>query len=109
MTAVFVHGVPETALLWDGVRARLDVDSVAVALPGFGNPRPPGFAATKDAYAHWLADEIRRIGPPVDLVGHDWAALLTLWWPTWPACSTPARFGTRGHRSCRRPSTASSE
>ena len=78
MVAVFVHGVPETSAIWDGVRAHVDRDSVAVSLPGFANPRPAGFAATKDAYAEWLADELGRVDGPIDLVGHDWGALLVL-------------------------------
>jgi pimeloyl-ACP methyl ester carboxylesterase len=78
MTVVFVHGVPETSRIWDGLRKRLPNDSIALALPGFGNPRPPGFTATKDAYAAWLTDALSRLEGPIDLVGHDWGALLTL-------------------------------
>jgi pimeloyl-ACP methyl ester carboxylesterase len=78
MPAVFVHGVPETAALWDGVRSRIDGDSVALALPGFGNPRPDGFGSTKDEYAAWLLEQLRGIDGPIDLVGHDWGALLTI-------------------------------
>jgi pimeloyl-ACP methyl ester carboxylesterase len=78
MPAVFVHGVPETSRIWDAARSCLASDSVALALPGFGNPRPPGFTATKDAYAEWLADALMQIAEPVDLVGHDWGALLTM-------------------------------
>jgi pimeloyl-ACP methyl ester carboxylesterase len=78
MTAVFVHGVPETSRIWDGLRRRVDRHSVALALPGFGNPRPAGFGATKDEYAQWLADSLNELGGPIDLVGHDWGALLTL-------------------------------
>jgi pimeloyl-ACP methyl ester carboxylesterase len=78
MTAVFVHGVPETSQIWDGVRAVLDVDSVALSMPGFGCPRPDGFTATKDAYAQWLADALDEVAGPIDLVGHDWGALLTM-------------------------------
>ncbi|WP_454195253.1 alpha/beta fold hydrolase [Nocardia sp. Marseille-Q1738] len=77
MTVVFVHGVPEMASLWDGLRAHLDNDSMALSLPGFGSARPESFAATKDEYADWLAAELRRIPGPIDLVGHDWGALLT--------------------------------
>ena len=58
MTVVFVHGVPETGAVWQGVRAHLDGDTIAVDLPGFGTPRPAGFGATKDEYARWLL--IRR-------------------------------------------------
>lgn len=75
---VFVHGVPETAAYWDALRAKIDEPTMAVALPGFGNPRPDGFGATKDDYAEWLMAELIAIGEPVDLVGHDWGAGLTI-------------------------------
>lgn len=74
---VFLHGVPETAAIWDGVRSRLGGDSMALALPGFGCPRPEGFASTKDEYVAWVVEELDGIGEPVDLVGHDWGAGLT--------------------------------
>jgi pimeloyl-ACP methyl ester carboxylesterase len=74
---VFVHGVPETAALWDRLRAQLDEASVALSLPGFGCPRPSGFGATKDDYVSWLLGELDRIDEPIDLVGHDWGAGLT--------------------------------
>lgn len=74
---VFVHGVPETEQLWDKVRAEISEPSTAVSLPGFGNPRPDGFTATKEAYSDWLASELEKIGEPVDLVGHDWGAGFT--------------------------------
>ncbi len=69
---VLLHGVPETAELWDDVREHLDQPSVALQLPGFGCPRPDGFTATKDAYVDWLLSELAKIDEPVDLVGHDW-------------------------------------
>jgi pimeloyl-ACP methyl ester carboxylesterase len=74
---VFVHGVPETSALWDGVRAELGDESVALALPGFGCARPEGFGATKDEYAAWLVSELEKFDEPVDLVGHDWGAGFT--------------------------------
>jgi pimeloyl-ACP methyl ester carboxylesterase len=74
---VFVHGVPETEVLWDKMRALIDADTTAVSLPGFGCERPAGFAATKDAYSDWLIGELEKIGEPVDLVGHDWGAGIT--------------------------------
>jgi pimeloyl-ACP methyl ester carboxylesterase len=74
---VFVHGVPETAAIWRKVQERVDEESVAVALPGFGCPRPEGFGATRDEYVAWLVGELDAIGEPVHLVGHDWGAGLT--------------------------------
>src|SRR5262249_8848669 len=39
---------------------------------------PAGFGATKEEYARWLAESLRDIPPPVDVVGHDWGALIAL-------------------------------
>ncbi|MZE80616.1 alpha/beta fold hydrolase [Streptomyces xinghaiensis] len=80
MPAVFVHGVPETGALWNGVRAHLreGTESVALGLPGFGTARPAGFEATKDAYAAWLAGRLRGFDGPVDVVGHDWGSGIVL-------------------------------
>ncbi|MGP4050860.1 alpha/beta fold hydrolase [Streptomyces sp. 2A115] len=77
MTAVFVHGVAETGELWEEVRSHLDTDSIALRLPGFRAPAPEGFGFGMDNYVEWLADELRRLPGPIDLVGHDWGALLT--------------------------------
>jgi pimeloyl-ACP methyl ester carboxylesterase len=77
MPAVLVHGVPDTAAMWDPVRAGLRRDDVvALALPGFATPVPEGFGATKEDYAAWLTEELVAIGEPVDLVGHDWGSIL---------------------------------
>jgi pimeloyl-ACP methyl ester carboxylesterase len=79
MPAVFVHGIPETTQVWDKVRHELaDFESVALPLPGFGVPVPAGFGATKEEYVDWLVGEVEAIDGPVDLVGHDWGALLTV-------------------------------
>ena len=73
MTAVFVHGVPETPAVWHGLLAALDrPDTVALSLPGFDSARPAGFGATMEEYADWLAAQLERLDAPVDLVGHDW-------------------------------------
>lgn len=73
MTAVFVHGNPETAALWNPLLAELGRgDTVRLSPPGFGAPIPDGFGATADEYVSWLAGELHAIGEPVDLVGHDW-------------------------------------
>ncbi|HZB72418.1 MAG TPA: alpha/beta hydrolase [Acidimicrobiales bacterium] len=81
MTVVLVHGVPETAVLWDPLRevlGRSDVE--ALSLPGFGTPRPEGFGATKEEYVDWLVGELeaRQGGEPIDLVGHDWGGGFTV-------------------------------
>lgn len=81
MPAVFVHGVPETPVLWDPLRAHLSRDDVvALQLPGFGCERPVGFGATKEEYVAWLASELEGLQAdgPVDLVGHDWGGGLTV-------------------------------
>lgn len=78
MPAIFVHGVPETDHLWDGVRERLTrKDTVAVSLPGFGCALPESFGCTKEEYLDWLIGEVEKASEPVDIVGHDWGALLT--------------------------------
>jgi len=74
---VFVHGNPETAAVWNKVRAAVPRESVALSLPGFGCARPPGFGATMNEYADWLDGELDRIEGAIDLVGHDWGGLLT--------------------------------
>src|SRR6476620_12790490 len=75
MTAVFVHGNPESAAVWSPLLAELDrVDAVTLSPPGFGVPVPEGFGATANEYLAWLVAELEAIGEPVDLVGHDWGA-----------------------------------
>lgn len=77
MPAVFVHGVPDTTRLWSRLVAasgRTDVE--LLALPGFGVPAPAGWAATKEDYAAWLEAQLEAVGEPVDLVAHDWGAIL---------------------------------
>ena len=79
MPAVLVHGVPETARLWNSVRSQLErQDVIAVELPGFGTPRPDGFGATMDEYAAWLTGHLETLDQPIDLVGHDWGAGFTM-------------------------------
>jgi pimeloyl-ACP methyl ester carboxylesterase len=78
MPAFFVHGVPESHHIWEGIRTRLSrKDTMAVDLPGFTTEVPAGFDCTKEAYLNWLIAEVEKVGEPVDIVGHDWGALLT--------------------------------
>ena len=78
MPKLFVHGNPETAALWGpllaALRERGVSDAEALSPPGFGAPRPEGFAATREAYRDWLVGEIEQRGGAADLVGHDWGA-----------------------------------
>ena len=73
MTAVFVHGNPETAAIWGPLVAVLGRDDVVLlSPPGFGAPLPDGFGATFPEYRDWLEAELEKIDGPIDLVGHDW-------------------------------------
>ena len=82
MTLVLVHGNPETAAIWDPMRAALAQhgvgadDVVALSPPGFGAPVPDGFGATMSEYRDWLAAELEGLlaadAGPIDLLGHDW-------------------------------------
>jgi pimeloyl-ACP methyl ester carboxylesterase len=82
MPALLVHGNPDTSLLWEGVQEHLGAygdEVVAVDLPGFAEPAPDGFRATKENYVDWLIEQLTALkerGGAVDLVGHDWGSLL---------------------------------
>ncbi len=78
MTAVFVHGVPDTEQMWNRLIAAIDrSDIVRLSLPGFGTDVPAGWTATKEEYAGWLESQLEQFAEPVDLVGHDWGAILS--------------------------------
>lgn len=79
MTAVLVHGVPETSALWGPLTPHLTgQEVVTLGLPGFGTPLPDGFEPTMEVYAAWLRSELDAMPGPVHLVAHDWGALLSL-------------------------------
>jgi pimeloyl-ACP methyl ester carboxylesterase len=74
MPAVFVHGNPETAAVWEPLLTELAAvrsDMICLSPPGFGAPLPAGFGATHTDYRDWLVEELTAFGEPVDLVGHD--------------------------------------
>lgn len=81
---LFVHGVPDSPAVWRPVLAALGEEAAGARvpnLPGFAAPAPAGFTATKDEYADWLiaeAEALHAEGGPIDIVGHDWGALLAL-------------------------------
>ncbi len=73
MPAVFVHGNPETAAIWDLLLPHLErEDVITLSPPGFGAATPTGWGATREEYLDWLIAQLSAIGEPVDLVGHDW-------------------------------------
>lgn len=80
---LFLHGVPDTPALWEPALSHLNLPKGIAhtpALPGFGVPVPQGFTCTKDAYAEWVLDiakGLNEVSGPIDIVGHDWGALLT--------------------------------
>ena len=81
MPALLVHGNPDSHLLWEPVIPHLDGDRkvVAVDLPGFAEPAPDGFPATKESYVDWIIGQLESLAArsgPVDLVGHDWGSLM---------------------------------
>lgn len=79
MTVVLIHGVPDTARVWRRLAASLPADeTAALALPGFGCPAPPGFAATKEAYLAWLIAALEAVPAPRDVIAHDWGSILML-------------------------------
>lgn len=78
MTAIFVHGVPETSSVWQPLVDHLERDDVVLlALPGFGAALPEGFDPTMQSYADWLGRELAPYDE-IDLVAHDWGAILAL-------------------------------
>jgi pimeloyl-ACP methyl ester carboxylesterase len=79
MPAFLVHGNPDSSRLWRRVIDELgsyEGEIVAADLPGFANPAPDGFPATKEAYVEWIVAQLEALGGGVDLVGHDWGSLL---------------------------------
>lgn len=79
---LFIHGVPDSPAIWRPLLAALDLGATPVAvpaLPGFTGPLPAGFSATKEAYADWAVGEAEALFAmhgPIDIVGHDWGALI---------------------------------
>lgn len=109
---VFVHGVPDTPALWRPLIAELGLQASAFsapALPGFGRAIPKGFSRSKDGYVAWLIGELENSGGPVDLVGHDWGALLVLraaslrpdLVSSWCVTNAVIDAGYKGHRTAR--------
>lgn len=79
---LFLHGVPDSPAIWRPLMQALEYPAERVftpALPGFAAPLPAGFIPHKDHYVDWLIgklDAIYHQFGPVDVVGHDWGALI---------------------------------
>ena len=78
MTVYFIHGIHETNEIWTPLRKKLSRESIAIQLPGFGNPIPKGFTGKKENYINWLLNYFKTRKEPIDIVGHDIGALFTM-------------------------------
>ena len=79
---LFLHGVPDSPIVWRPLLTALDLGDTPVtvpALPGFTAPLPVGFLSTKEAYTDWAVEQAEALFAqhgPIDIVGHDWGALI---------------------------------
>lgn len=112
---MFVHGVPDSPAVWGPLLRELGLDPAIVrtpVLPGFHSAAPSGFGSTKDEYVDWLLGEVEALHAdhgPVDVVGHDWGALLVAraaslrphLFRTWTVSNAVIDPEYRGHRVAR--------
>jgi pimeloyl-ACP methyl ester carboxylesterase len=90
--ALFLHGVPDTAELWNEVTPGL-ADRYRCYAPDFQGIRRsaenPRFDYSFDGYADWVEALTQSLGimAPVTLVVHDWGGIIGLLW----ACKYPQR------------------
>lgn len=81
---IFLHGVPDTPEIWRSLLSELGLDITprnTPTLPGFTRPTPNNFGRTKEAYVNWFISHLENVtngSGPVDLVAHDWGALIAL-------------------------------
>ena len=85
MSVLFFHGVPDTPAVWQPLLtalAHLKIETRTPTMPGFGKKIPEHFQPTKEGYLDWMFMQIEqeadRTKAPVDIVAHDWGALLAL-------------------------------
>ncbi|MEO9968338.1 MAG: alpha/beta hydrolase [Hyphomonadaceae bacterium] len=83
MSVLFFHGVPDTSAVWQpllGALAQNRIEAKTPKMPGFGTNYPEHFQPTKEGYLDWMFMQIEReadrTSAPVDIVAHDWGALL---------------------------------
>ncbi|GAA6151877.1 alpha/beta fold hydrolase [Pseudoteredinibacter isoporae] len=76
---VFIHGNPETAVIWENLIQILNgqgVDDIMIlSPPGFGSELPIGFQSTRLAYIDWMIKKLEPFKGDIHLLGHDWGAL----------------------------------
>jgi pimeloyl-ACP methyl ester carboxylesterase len=91
--ALFVHGVPDSAEIWDEVIAGVADRYTCHAADFQGVYRyavNPHFPYNQDGYADWLEALVTALGinEPITLVVHDWGGPIGLAW----ACKYPHRI-----------------
>lgn len=93
---VLVHGVPDTPAIWEPLRTSLAPRQglvISLALPGIAGALAEGTDITRNGLAAWVVAEVERLVAdhgPVDIVGHDWGAILV----TRAVCLRPELFST---------------
>ncbi|MBI5719447.1 MAG: alpha/beta fold hydrolase [Burkholderiales bacterium] len=82
---LFLHGNPDSSLLWEPVAALLSRQFRCIApdLPGYGrSTAPPDFDYTLTGQARFLQALARELGftHPIAVVGHDFGAIFAMAW-----------------------------
>jgi len=91
---VLVHGYPDSARVWDGVRARLDTRFRVIAYDVRGAGASSAPASVAGYRLERLADDLAAVADatfgnrPFHLVGHDWGSV-----QSWEAVTSPAFKG----------------
>lgn len=81
---IFLHGVPDTPEIWRSLLSELGLDISprnTPILPGFTRLTLNNFGKRKEAYVNWFISHLVNVtngSGPVDLVAHDWGALIAL-------------------------------
>lgn len=112
---IFIHGVPDTPHVWQPLIEAIGESGAPIqapAMPGFVEQAPEGFAATKEAYTDWLIGRVEPLAAEhgqVDIVGHDWGAILTLraaslrpdLFRSWAVSNAMIAADYKGHRAAK--------
>jgi pimeloyl-ACP methyl ester carboxylesterase len=84
---LFVHGNPDSGVMWEGIAKQLATHRRCVAfdLPGFGRSQVPAdYRRTLDGMAEFVEHFLRaaKITPPLDIVAHDFGGPFAFAWAT---------------------------